>query len=189
MTIWESEQPPPPPPPTPPKKITFDRQKLEYKYIIRSQDGKYEKWQQGGNLVVHVDNDAAKVTVADTWEPNDRARQLHVERRTGEDQEEAIEDVNEGAGADPEPAAVPTPIAAEADVVSVTFKLKKDLKFGTVLRIAGGCDGLGNWSLNDALTLDWTEGNIWVGTALIPKGCVSPGLLVCHCCCAEKREG
>jgi len=146
---------------------TFDvapGEKLEYKYVIRSTDGKYEKWQNGENLLVHVDDDALKVTVADSWEMDKQARKLHVELRP----EEAQAPQPEIAGLEEGPH--PTrEVLSDKDILRVTFKLKKDLAFGDVLRIAGGCEAFGNWSLDNALALEWTEGNVWTAEALVPK--------------------
>jgi len=42
--------------------------------------------------------------------------------------------------------------------------------YGQSLRIAGSCESLGAWNPWDALQLEWSDLDVWVGSAEIPKG-------------------
>jgi hypothetical protein len=59
------------------------------------------------------------------------------------------------------------PLRAASDQARVTLKVPLHLEFGDRMAIAG-LDGA--WDLNSALSLSWTEGDVWVGETSLPTG-------------------
>mmetsp|Transcript_35945 Transcript_35945/g.49894 ORF Transcript_35945/g.49894 Transcript_35945/m.49894 type:complete len:548 (+) Transcript_35945:100-1743(+) len=51
-------------------------------------------------------------------------------------------------------------------LIKVQFKLKYKGSFGEGVRVVGGHEALGNWSLADSTQLTWTAGDIWVTPCL-----------------------
>lgn len=51
--------------------------------------------------------------------------------------------------------------------VPVKFTLAKPVQWGESIAVIGSA---GNWALESATTLEWTEGDVWVGTAELPIG-------------------
>ena len=47
-------------------------------------------------------------------------------------------------------------------IVKVRFKIKKQVEFGEVLRMVGGHESMGSWSLRSSPALKWSEGDVWV---------------------------
>ena len=45
--------------------------------------------------------------------------------------------------------------------IKLKFGIQYETKFGERVCAIGGVDFMGNWDLNNALDLEWTEGNIW----------------------------
>ena len=54
------------------------------------------------------------------------------------------------------------------DTVAVRFAIPYRCKFGQHLRVVGGCDDLGNWDLKEALTMTWTDGDVWTAELALP---------------------
>lgn len=46
-------------------------------------------------------------------------------------------------------------------VISVRFRVKKQVNFGEILRMVGGHESMGAWSLRRSPALKWTKGDIW----------------------------
>jgi hypothetical protein len=59
---------------------------------------------------------------------------------------------------------------AAADWREVKFSTKFKAEFGTFLKAVGGPEQLGAWEVDDAPPLQWTEGDVWSITLLIPPG-------------------
>jgi len=59
----------------------------------------------------------------------------------------------------------PTNLEA-VQLVKVVFKLKYTGKYGEGVRMVGGHETLGNWSLKDSIELNWGPGDVWVSDTL-----------------------
>lgn len=46
-------------------------------------------------------------------------------------------------------------------LIRVVFQIKHPVTFGEGLRLVGGHEALGNWSLPDSLRLQWSAGDVW----------------------------
>jgi hypothetical protein len=57
-----------------------------------------------------------------------------------------------------------------ADWREVKFATKFKAQFGTFLKVVGGPDQLGAWEIEDAPPLQWSEGDVWSITLLLPPG-------------------
>ncbi|GLC37067.1 hypothetical protein PLESTB_001395300 [Pleodorina starrii] len=60
----------------------------------------------------------------------------------------------------------------ESAVVQVKFCLKYRTSYGQSVKIIGSHPKLGSWDVNQALVLQWTEGDRWVATVELPAGAV-----------------
>ena len=58
----------------------------------------------------------------------------------------------------------------EESATPVKFSIQHTVGLGQELRLIGGSPALGAWALGDALALEWSEGNVWSGTALLTPG-------------------
>lgn len=47
-------------------------------------------------------------------------------------------------------------------LIKVRFMIKKQVEFGEVLRMVGGHESMGGWSLRKSPALKWSEGDVWV---------------------------
>ncbi|KAG2431415.1 hypothetical protein HXX76_009430 [Chlamydomonas incerta] len=56
--------------------------------------------------------------------------------------------------------------------VQVRFCLKYRTSYGQSVKIIGSHPSLGNWDINKALVLSWTDGDRWVATIELPAGSV-----------------
>lgn len=65
------------------------------------------------------------------------------------------------------------PLAAAArppaGSVSVSFKLPYHCKFGQKLCLVGGGDKLGGWTVERAVEMSWTEGDVWTVELQLPS--------------------
>lgn len=46
------------------------------------------------------------------------------------------------------------------------------VEFGQHICVVGGCPELGNWILADAVSLTWSDGDMWNATVELPAGAV-----------------
>ncbi|KXZ45404.1 hypothetical protein GPECTOR_55g310 [Gonium pectorale] len=60
----------------------------------------------------------------------------------------------------------------DSTVVQVRFCLKYRATYGQSVKIIGSHPKLGNWDINKALDLSWTEGDRWLATLELPAGSV-----------------
>ena len=51
-------------------------------------------------------------------------------------------------------------------LIKVQFRIEKQVEFGEVLRMVGGHESMGSWSLRASPALRWTEGDVWVSDDL-----------------------
>lgn len=67
------------------------------------------------------------------------------------------------AGTDGAAAAAASSAAASADAhrVRLAFKLPYRCSFGQELCLVGSGEALGNWSLDSARSMRWTDGDVW----------------------------
>lgn len=61
------------------------------------------------------------------------------------------------------------PLARPAGRVSVSFKLPYHCKFGQKLCLVGGDDKLGGWTVERAVEMSWTEGDVWTVELQLPS--------------------
>ena len=47
-------------------------------------------------------------------------------------------------------------------LIKVRFMIKKQVEFGEVLRMVGGHESMGGWSLRKSPALKWSDGDVWV---------------------------
>lgn len=52
---------------------------------------------------------------------------------------------------------------------SIIFEVAHRVNFGEIVRVCGDCDELGQWNPRDGVTLEWSEGDKWTGSALLPR--------------------
>ena len=53
-----------------------------------------------------------------------------------------------------------------ADSVVVKFILQRECHFGQIFCVCGGHPALGDWELGKALRAEWSEGHVWIATAV-----------------------
>ncbi|KAJ1610992.1 starch binding domain containing protein [Cryptosporidium canis] len=54
--------------------------------------------------------------------------------------------------------------------IIVKFGVKFETKFGQELRVVGNIPELGNWNVDNGVTMRWTEGSFWTASiSIIPK--------------------
>ena len=51
-------------------------------------------------------------------------------------------------------------------LIKVQFRIEKAVEFGEVLRMVGGHESMGSWSLRASPALKWSEGDVWVSEEL-----------------------
>ena len=51
-------------------------------------------------------------------------------------------------------------------LIKVQFRIEKAVEFGEVLRMVGGHESMGSWSLRASPALKWSEGDVWVSDEL-----------------------
>lgn len=68
------------------------------------------------------------------------------------------------------PPAVPEQKKVPSDWREVKFATKFKAQFGTFLKVVGGPDQLGAWEIEGAPPLQWSEGDVWSITLLLPPG-------------------
>jgi Starch binding domain len=56
--------------------------------------------------------------------------------------------------------------------VRLAFKLPYRCSFGQELCLVGSGDELGNWSLESARSMKWTDGDVWQVEFEVTAGCV-----------------
>lgn len=54
--------------------------------------------------------------------------------------------------------------------VMVRFSMQYATSLGQVVKLVGGSDEMGQWKVGNALKLQWTPGNVWVGSAPLLAG-------------------
>jgi hypothetical protein len=74
-----------------------------------------------------------------------------------------------GAAGKAGPPAVPES-KVPADWREVKFTTKFKAEFGTFLKVVGGPEQLGAWEVADAPPLQWSDGDYWNITLLLPPG-------------------
>lgn len=52
----------------------------------------------------------------------------------------------------------------------VRFNIRVRTEFGQALVVVGSCSTLGAWNVDNALRLNWQEGNIWETPVELPAG-------------------
>lgn len=60
------------------------------------------------------------------------------------------------------------PVSAGANGVVVRLNVHAQLGFGNQLAVVGAADAFGAWAPEKALTLTWTDGDVWAGEVTIP---------------------
>eukprot|EP00899_Mesostigma_viride_P015996 jgi/Mesvir1/24398/Mv11066-RA.1 len=66
-------------------------------------------------------------------------------------------------------ASTTTEKVAEGEV-KVKFSMQRQAAFGQSFRVVGSHPALGSWNAAQGLKLEWSDGDIWVGEALLPEG-------------------
>ena len=61
-----------------------------------------------------------------------------------------------------------TPPSEMEDTVPVKLTVAAALEFGLSLKICGNCKALGNWDLEAAPLMTWTEGDVWTLQTRLP---------------------
>ena len=56
-----------------------------------------------------------------------------------------------------------------ANTMTINFKIPKSLPFGQMVAVVGS-EPLGGWDAQTMLRLDWSEGDLWTGSAEVPVG-------------------
>ncbi|KAF8055666.1 rca [Scenedesmus sp. PABB004] len=171
----------------------------EFKYVVVRQDGRLE-WEPGENRRIHVplpglaaalaaakaavaaeEADGAdgraraappgrKLSPAEVYKRQEATEQLepwqHVER------EAAVAAAAAAGDGDPPAAAAgePAPPAVPAGWREVKFSTRFKAAFGTFLKAVGGPEPLGAWDVDAAPPLQWSEGDVWSATLLLPPG-------------------
>jgi hypothetical protein len=86
--------------------------------------------------------------------------------------------------APPPPPAVSAKPSAPAGWREVKFSTYFKAEFGTFLKVVGGPEQLGAWEVEAAPPLQWSEGDVWSNTLLLPPGAHEFKVGVVGCGCA-----
>eukprot|EP00951_Prasinocladus_malaysianus_P029440 scaffold271917_cov47-Prasinocladus_malaysianus.AAC.1 len=61
-------------------------------------------------------------------------------------------------------------VASAQQVTSVHITVQKEVPFGQSVKVIGGHPNLGEWNLDNALPMEWSEGNVWRADVDLPAG-------------------
>ncbi|GAX78805.1 hypothetical protein CEUSTIGMA_g6242.t1 [Chlamydomonas eustigma] len=57
--------------------------------------------------------------------------------------------------------------ALSEQVVPISFEVQKQVEFGSIMKVVGDSP-LGNWDVNEGISLEWSEGHVWRATVDVP---------------------
>ena len=46
--------------------------------------------------------------------------------------------------------------------IKVRFQIQRSVNFGEIMRLVGGHESMGAWSLRSCTALHWSDGDVWV---------------------------
>ena len=149
--------------------------------MVRTDDGEEDEWQSCGNQTLQVEDGFRCVVITDNWKGPERGRDVAVERvEEGEggskadaekqqEQEAVVMHQTEPAREEQQQQQEP-PAAEEPPMVPVNFRVRKQLDYGHMLRMVGGCEQMGSWKLGGGLQMEWTNGDLWRAKAYVLPG-------------------
>ena len=162
------------------------RETLEYKYLVKQDGGDDDKWQSCGNQTLQVEEGFRCVVITDNWKGPEKGRDVAVERVEEGEQGSAAEgaeaqnrqegdtvmqtDATQEEQQQQQQQKQQEEPVGEPPLVPVHFRVRRQLDFGHMMRMVGGCEQMGSWKLESGLQMEWTNGDLWRAKAYVLPG-------------------